>query len=102
MRRRPLSAVTPHAGGADSKMGHGGHWRGTVRQGLRELPKHTPDGLPILDRVPPFANLFVATGHSMLGITLAPGSGQAMADFVLSGRRPALLEPFRVQRCAGH
>jgi len=40
MRRRPLSAVTPHAGGADSKMGHGGHWRGTVRQGLRELPKH--------------------------------------------------------------
>ena len=70
--------------------------------GLRELPKHTPDGLPILDRVPPFANLFVATGHSMLGITLAPGSGQAMADFVLSGRRPALLEPFRVQRFAGH
>jgi len=76
-----------------------GHDQEEVWVGRRPL---TPDGLPILDRVPPFANLFVATGHSMLGITLAPGSGQAMADFVLSGRRPALLEPFRVQRFAGH
>ncbi len=41
----------------------------------------TPDGLPILDQVPPFDNLFVATGHSMLGITLAPASGQALADY---------------------
>ena len=68
--------------------------------GLRELPKHTPDGLPILDRVHPFENLFVATGHSMLGITLAPASGQAMAGYVLSGTRPELLEPFRLRRFA--
>lgn len=27
----------------------------------------TPDGLPILDRVHPFENLFIATGHCMLG-----------------------------------
>jgi len=58
----------------------------------------TPDGLPILDRVDPFENLFVATGHSMLGITLAPASGQAMAGYVLSGTRPELLEPFRLRR----
>jgi D-amino-acid dehydrogenase len=58
----------------------------------------TPDGLPILDRVPPFENLFVATGHSMLGITLAPASGQALAGYVLSGTRPELLDPFRLQR----
>jgi D-amino-acid dehydrogenase len=60
----------------------------------------TPDGLPILDRVDPFENLFVATGHSMLGITLAPASGQAMAGYVLSGTRPELLEPFRLGRFA--
>jgi glycine/D-amino acid oxidase-like deaminating enzyme len=54
----------------------------------------TPDGLPILDRVHPFENLFVATGHSMLGLTLAPASGKAMAGYVLSGTRPELLEPF--------
>jgi D-amino-acid dehydrogenase len=60
----------------------------------------TPDGLPILDRVHPFENLFIATGHSMLGITLAPASGKALADYVLSGKRPELLEPFRLRRFA--
>ena len=60
----------------------------------------TPDGLPILDRVRPFENLYIATGHSMLGITLAPASGKALADYVLSGKRPELLEPFRLQRFA--
>jgi D-amino-acid dehydrogenase len=58
----------------------------------------TPDGLPILDRVEPFENLFVATGHSMLGITLGPASGQSLAEFVLSGRRPEVLEPFQLRR----
>jgi glycine/D-amino acid oxidase-like deaminating enzyme len=58
----------------------------------------TPDGLPILDSVHPFENLFIATGHSMLGITLAPASGKALAGYVLSGRRPELLEPFRLSR----
>jgi D-amino-acid dehydrogenase len=60
----------------------------------------TPDGLPILDRADPFENLFVATGHSMLGVTLAPASGQAMARYVLSGQRPDLLGPFRLGRFA--
>lgn len=61
----------------------------------------TPDGLPILDRVPAFANLYLATGHSMLGITLAPASGRAMARYVTSGRRPDVLGPFRLSRFAG-
>ena len=60
----------------------------------------TPDGLPILDRVHPFENLFIATGHAMLGITLAPASGKALAGYVLSGQRPELLEPFRLRRFA--
>jgi glycine/D-amino acid oxidase-like deaminating enzyme len=47
----------------------------------------TPDGLPILDRVHPFENLYLATGHSMLGITLAPASGMALSDYVMSGKR---------------
>jgi len=58
----------------------------------------TPDGLPILDRVYSFDNLYVATGHSMLGITLGPASGQAMADYILSGSRPELLVPFQSRR----
>jgi glycine/D-amino acid oxidase-like deaminating enzyme len=58
----------------------------------------TPDGLPTLDRVTPFENLYVATGHSMLGITLGPASGKALASYILSGKRPKLLEPFQLRR----
>ncbi len=53
---------------------------------------------PVLDRVAPFDNLYVATGHSMLGITLGPASGKALANYILSGKRPELLEPFQLRR----
>jgi len=43
----------------------------------------------------PFENLFLATGHAMLGVTLAPASGKVLAGYVISGTRPELLEPFR-------
>jgi glycine/D-amino acid oxidase-like deaminating enzyme len=59
------------------------------------------DGLPVLDRVADCSNAFVATGHGMLGITLAPASGKALADYLLSGRRPEVLEPFRFDRFGG-
>jgi D-amino-acid dehydrogenase len=77
------------------KAGHNGREPEELWVGRRPL---TPDSLPILDRVDPFENLFVATGHSMLGITLAPASGQALADYVLSGQRPEVLGPFRLRR----
>ncbi|MGF7237241.1 MAG: NAD(P)/FAD-dependent oxidoreductase [Frankia sp.] len=54
-----------------------------------------PDGLPILDRVPGHDNAYIATGHGMLGVTLAPASGRALADFLLTGHRPAVLAPFQ-------
>jgi D-amino-acid dehydrogenase len=57
-----------------------------------------PDGLPVIDRLPGQDNLFVTTGHGMLGITLAPASGRALAGFMLEGRRPQVLEPFRFDR----
>jgi glycine/D-amino acid oxidase-like deaminating enzyme len=57
-----------------------------------------PDGLPVIDRIPGHENAFVTTGHGMLGVTLAPASGQALTEFMLTGRRPAVLEPFRSDR----
>jgi D-amino-acid dehydrogenase len=59
-----------------------------------------PDGLPAIDRLPGQDNLFLSTGHGMLGITLAPASGRALAGYVLDGRRPAVLAPFRYDRFA--
>jgi glycine/D-amino acid oxidase-like deaminating enzyme len=53
-----------------------------------------PDGLPLIDRVPAVDNAYVATGHGMLGVTLAPSSAAALAELMTTGNRPAVLEPF--------
>jgi glycine/D-amino acid oxidase-like deaminating enzyme len=57
-----------------------------------------PDSLPVIDRLPGQQNVFVTTGHGMLGITLAAASGRALSDYMLSGRRPRVLAPFRFDR----
>ena len=63
--------------------------------GLRPM---SVDGLPIVDRLPSRRNAFVATGHGMLGLMLGPATGHALAQFVATGRRPPVLEPFRADR----
>jgi D-amino-acid dehydrogenase len=47
--------------------------------GLRPM---LPDGLPAIGSVPRVSNLSVATGHAMLGVTLAPSTGELVADGV--------------------
>jgi D-amino-acid dehydrogenase len=66
-----------------------------VWAGMRPI---TADGLPILDRAGAFDNAYIATGYAMQGVTLAPTSGQALAEMIATGERPALLEPFRLDR----
>lgn len=63
--------------------------------GLRPYP---PDGLPVLGGVPGHGWLYLATGHGRLGITLAPATGELLADVILDGARPRELEPFGVER----
>ncbi|PWK76353.1 D-amino acid dehydrogenase [Aminobacter sp. AP02] len=53
--------------------------------GLRAM---TPDGPPILGRTK-LPNLFLNTGHGMLGWTMACGSGKILADMI-SGREPEI------------
>jgi D-amino-acid dehydrogenase len=58
----------------------------------------TPDGLPILGFSPRHANLIVATGHAMLGLTLGPGTGQVISELA-NGVEPAFdLRPLTVER----
>jgi len=57
----------------------------------------TPDSLPLIGQVPGRPGLFLAAGHGMLGVTLAPATGLAVADLV-ERRPPAWLEPFRLER----
>ena len=42
----------------------------------------TPDWLPIIGRVPGYANAWLATGAGKKGILLAPGFGKSVADLI--------------------
>lgn len=42
----------------------------------------TWDSLPIIGRTASLSNAFLATGHNMLGLSLAPVTGKAIADLV--------------------
>jgi D-amino-acid dehydrogenase len=58
----------------------------------------TPDGLPYIGRFAPYSNLCVAAGHAMLGISLAPITGQLIAQ-VVAGEQPRIpLERLSPQR----
>ena len=63
--------------------------------GMRPL---TPDGLPLIGRIATRDNVWVASGHQMLGMTLAPATGRALASWILGGAAPSGLEPFDPSR----
>ena len=42
----------------------------------------TPDGLPLVGRVPRISNAFLAAGHAMLGLTLAPVTGKIISQLI--------------------
>jgi D-amino-acid dehydrogenase len=60
----------------------------------------TPDGLPVIGQLPGYRNLIVASGHAMLGVTLAPATGEAVAGLITSGRAPDAIAPFDPTRFA--
>jgi D-amino-acid dehydrogenase len=66
--------------------------------GMRPI---TPDGLPVLDVAGTLDNLYVASGYSMQGVTLAPPAGEAMAEMIATKSKPELLEPFGIERLSG-
>jgi D-amino-acid dehydrogenase len=65
--------------------------RETTWAGLRPL---TSDGLPLIGRTPADPRVFVATGHGMLGVTLAPATAALLAPLVLGQRADPALVPF--------
>jgi D-amino-acid dehydrogenase len=55
----------------------------------RGLRPCTPDGLPLLGRTAGCANLLVATGHAMVGMSLGPVTGKLVAQLA-AGQPPEL------------
>jgi glycine/D-amino acid oxidase-like deaminating enzyme len=56
-----------------------------VEEGVGYRPC-TPDHLPLMGRVPGYDNLYIASGHCRLGVTLAPVTGHIMSSLI-SGKR---------------
>ena len=63
---------------------------GPVRRIWRGPRPLTPDGLPIVGRAPRRARVILATGHCMIGLSLAPITGKLVAE--LAGGRPPSLD----------
>jgi len=49
----------------------------------------TYDSVPIIDRSPTWSNVWLATGHNMLGLSMSPATGKLIAE-LLDGRPPHL------------
>jgi D-amino-acid dehydrogenase len=47
----------------------------------------TPDSVPIIGASPALKNVWIASGHSMLGLSMAPGTGKLVAEMI-AGEQP--------------
>jgi D-amino-acid dehydrogenase len=56
------------------------------------------DGLPYIGRIKKYNNVVVATGHSMLGLSLGAGTGKLVAELVSERATSMDLAPFAVER----
>lgn len=56
------------------------------------------DGLPYIDRVSQWDNCIIATGHSMLGISLGAATGKLVSELAEEKTTSMPLEPFRLAR----
>ena len=69
----------------------------SIWSGLRPT---TTDGAPVIGALPKAPEVVVATGHCMLGTTLAAGTAEAVTS-VIRGERPAVdLAPLGIERFA--
>lgn len=66
-----------------------------IWSGLRPC---SPDGLPYIGRSTSISNLVVASGHAMMGISLAPATGLIVSQLVDNEPNEINITPFRAER----
>lgn len=91
-RRIPaiVAAAGPYLSGVD--------WAGRHDEWVGPRPM-TPDGLPAIGRLPGHGGVFVAAGHNMLGLMLAPATGRMVTDLITGGHvDAAAFDPRRIAR----
>jgi len=63
--------------------------------GLRPM---TPDGLPIIGKLGLLRNAYIASGHGMLGLTLAPATAEIVTEMVTRNRMPMVADAISPNR----
>lgn len=58
------------------------------------------DGLPYIGKVNPYTNLVMATGHSMLGLSLGAATGKLVSEIMDDQKTSMNISPFNPQRFA--
>jgi D-amino-acid dehydrogenase len=86
-----VAAAQPYVKSADWE-GRNSEWVGS-----RVL---TPDGLPAIGRLPGTRRVILATGHNMLGLMLAPSTGQMVTDILTADTPFEAARPFDPDRLA--
>ena len=72
--------------------------RGTLREVRIGFRPATPDGLPILGRIPGFERVYIATGHGPSGLTLGPHAGAVIVDLIRGQSIDLDLTPYAAER----
>lgn len=65
--------------------------------GLRPV---SPDGMPYIGRTQRWKNLTIATGHAMMGLSLAPATGKIIAEVLSGEESPVVLDLMSPDRFA--
>jgi D-amino-acid dehydrogenase len=65
--------------------------------GLRPV---SPDGMPYIGRTQRWKNLTVATGHAMMGLSLAPATGKIVCELLSAEKSPLALDLMSPDRFA--
>jgi sarcosine oxidase subunit beta len=60
------------------------------------------DGRFIIDKVDEIEGVVLATGHHGTGVSLAPVTGQLVAEMIAKNRKPSSIEEFGYARFKNH
>ncbi|WP_433412328.1 NAD(P)/FAD-dependent oxidoreductase [Microtetraspora malaysiensis] len=88
--REVVNAAAPYFTGVE--------WSRRTAEWMGPRPM-TPDGLPFIGAAPGRSRIFLATGHNMLGVMMAPSTAHLLARLV-DGRDVPELRPFDPARAA--
>jgi D-amino-acid dehydrogenase len=86
-----IAAARPYLRGVD--------WDRHEQEWMGPRPM-TPDGLPLIGRVPGSRGVPLATGHNMLGLMLGPATGRLVTGLLTGEAGPGLAATFDPARRA--